>query len=118
MSLTVSTTEFEPYAGKPDINRLVAAYKGKKTDRVPNFEILIEDRHVAMMFGREAGNTMSVGGAVATGADKAGTEIRPMYPKDYLEVCRIIGQDAILVEALWTPIKQKKPDGSVTTFFD
>ncbi len=119
MATTVSTTEFEPYEGKPDKKRLIATYKGEKTDRVPNFEILIEDQHVAKMLGRDAGNTLSVGGDVAKGADATdASEIRPMFPKDYIEICNIIGQDCILVEALWTPIKQKKADGSVIDFFD
>lgn len=119
MAVTVSTTEFEPYEGKPDKERLIATYRGEKTDRVPNFETLIEDEHVKKMLGREAGNTLSVGGDVAKGADSAdAAEIRPMYPKDYIEICNIIGQDCILVEALWTPIKQKMPDGSIAPFFD
>ena len=36
---------YEPYDGEPDINRLLDAFKRKKIDRVPNFEVLIEDQH-------------------------------------------------------------------------
>lgn len=118
MANTVSTTEFEAYYGEPDKGRLIATYRGEKTDRVPNFEILIEDQHVTKILGREASNTLSVGGDVAKGADKTEGEIRPMYPRDYIEVCKVIGQDCILLECLWTPIQQKKPDGSISWFFD
>ena len=118
MPLTVSTKEIEPFKGKPDKNRLIAAYKGDKTDRVPHFEILIEEDHVAKILGREAGNTMSVGGNVAKGADKAEGVIRPMYAADYIELCHKIGQDFICCESLWTPIKQRMPDGSITNFYD
>ena len=41
-----------------------------------------------------------------------------MYPEDYLELCRIIGQDAIVLENLWTPIRQRKDDGSVVAWND
>ncbi|GAH51305.1 unnamed protein product, partial [marine sediment metagenome] len=65
------TVELEPYIGKPDIERLLAAFRGEKTDRVPNFEILIEDEHVGKMLGRYAGNTLAIGGDPAKGADEA-----------------------------------------------
>jgi methylmalonyl-CoA mutase cobalamin-binding domain/chain len=35
-----------------------------------------------------------------------------MKSADYIEVCKIIGQDAMIVEAIWTPFKRRKPDGS------
>ncbi|MCK5093629.1 MAG: B12-binding domain-containing protein, partial [Spirochaetes bacterium] len=41
-----------------------------------------------------------------------------MHPEDYIEVCRIIGQDAIIVEAIWTPFKKRKEDGSLTIVAD
>lgn len=118
MGITVSTTEFEPYIGKPDKQRLIATYRGEKTDRVPNFEVLIEDQHVAKMLGREVGNTLSADGDPAKGADDSSGGIRPMYPADYIDLCHVIGQDAILLESIWTPIKQKKPDGTLAPFFD
>ena len=43
---------------KPDINRLLAAFELKEPDRVPHFEILIEDRHVERLLGRPAGHTL------------------------------------------------------------
>jgi hypothetical protein len=100
-----------PYSGQPNKKRLIAAMRGEPTDRVPNFEILIEDQHVEKLLGRPAGNTLGVGGDPAKGSEAA-EGVRPMYPEDYLELCRIIGQDAIVLENLWTPIKRRGTDGS------
>jgi uroporphyrinogen decarboxylase len=41
-----------------------------------------------------------------------------MYPKDYIELCQIIGQDAIAIEAFWTPLKHKRKDGSIGPITD
>jgi 5-methyltetrahydrofolate--homocysteine methyltransferase len=103
--------KLEPFAGQPDIQRLLAAFKRKKVDRVPNFEVLIEDQHVQKLLGRHAGNTLSFGGDPAKGVSE-GEGARPMKAADYLEVCKLIGQDAMIVEAIWTPFKRRKPDGS------
>jgi 5-methyltetrahydrofolate--homocysteine methyltransferase len=102
----------EPYVGEPDIGRLLAAFKRKKVDRVPNFEVLIEDRHVEKLLGRYAGNTLAIGGDPAKGVEESEGS-RPMHPGDYIEICKIIGQDALIVEAIWTPFKKRKPDGSL-----
>jgi methylmalonyl-CoA mutase cobalamin-binding domain/chain len=99
------------YTGQPDIQRLLAAFKRKRIDRVPNFEVLIEDQHVQKLLGRHAGNTLSFGGDPAKGVSE-GEGARPMKSADYIEVCKIIGQDAMIVEAIWTPFKRRKPDGS------
>jgi uroporphyrinogen decarboxylase len=107
----------EPFDGPPDKQRLAAAMRGEPTDRVPNFEVLIEDQHVERLLGRPAGNTLGVGGDPAKGS-QAAEGVRPMYPHDYLELCRLIGQDAIVLENLWTPIKRREPDGSVTAWND
>jgi uroporphyrinogen decarboxylase len=103
--------------GEPNIQRLLATLRGKPADRVPNFEILIEDLHVEKLLGRKAGNTLGVNGDPAKGS-QAGEGARPMYPLDYLELCRKIGQDAIALECLWTPIRQRKPDGSLALLND
>ncbi len=105
------------YDGPPDKQRLIAAMRCEPTDRVPNIEILIEDRHVERLLGRQAGNTLGVGGDPAKGSEAA-EGVRPMYPQDYLELCRIIGQDVIVLENLWTPIRQRQPDGSLVTWND
>jgi 5-methyltetrahydrofolate--homocysteine methyltransferase len=104
--------ELKPFIGEPDIERLFAAFKHRKVDRVPNFEVLIEDQHVEKLLGRFAGNTLSYGGDPAKGVEES-EGARPMYPKDYIELCQLIGQDAIIVEAIWTPFKHRKADGSV-----
>ncbi len=109
--------QFVSYEGEPDINRLLDAFKHKKIDRVPNFEVLIEDQHVEKMLGRYAGNTLAIGGDPAKGIEES-EGARPMHPEDYIEVCRIIGQDAIIVEAIWTPFKKRKEDGSLTIVAD
>jgi 5-methyltetrahydrofolate--homocysteine methyltransferase len=104
--------ELQPYLGEPDIQRLFSAFKRKKVDRVPNFEVLIEDQHVQKLLGRHAGNTLSYGGDPAKGVSE-GEGARPMKPADYIELCKLIGQDAIIVESIWTPFKKRNPDGSV-----
>ncbi|MEW5815314.1 MAG: uroporphyrinogen decarboxylase family protein [Spirochaetota bacterium] len=101
----------KPYIGEPDIERLFSAFKREKVDRVPNFEVLIEDQHVEKLLGRYAGNTLSYGGDPAKGVSES-EGARPMKPKDYIDICKIIGQDAIIVEAIWTPFKKRKEDGT------
>jgi 5-methyltetrahydrofolate--homocysteine methyltransferase len=109
--------KFEPYEGEPDINRLLDAFKHRKIDRVPNFEVLIEDKHVEKILGRYAGNTLAIGGDPAKGVDES-EGARPMHAKDYLEVCGIIGQDAMIVEAIWTPFKLRHEDGHLSVAAD
>jgi len=106
------TARIEHFVGAPDFERLRAVFRGEKTDRVPHFEILIEDQHVEKLLGRKAGNTLGVGGDPAKGS-AAAEGVRPMRAVDYLELCRIIGQDAILLEAFWTPLKHHRADGSI-----
>ena len=71
-------TLVHPYDGPPDKQRLIAAMRGEPTDRVPNFEILIEDQHVERLLGRKAGNTLGVGGDPAKGSAAAAR--RPYQP--------------------------------------
>lgn len=104
--------KIESYSGEPHIARLIAALRGKKTDRVPHFEILIEDQHVEKLIGRYGGNTLGIGGDPAKGA-AAAEGARPMFPKDYIDLCRLLGQDAIALEAIWTPLKHLRPDGTI-----
>lgn len=106
-----------PYVGEPNIERLAAVLRGESTDRVPHFEILIEDQHVEKLLGRWAGNTLGVGGDPAKGS-VAAEGARPMYPEDYIQLCRIIGQDAIALEAIWTLLKHVRPDDTVGPITD
>ena len=108
--------ELEPYEGEPDIERFKAALKGERVDRVPNFENLIDDQHVTRLLGRDAGNTLAFGGDPAKGASEATG--RPMKAKDFVELNEIIGQDVMVVEALWTPFKMRLPDGTLTPAAD
>jgi uroporphyrinogen decarboxylase len=107
----------EPFAGPADKNRLLATLRGEIPDRVPHFEVLIEDQHVTKLLGRFAGNTLGVGGDPAKGSEAA-EGVRPMFPQDYIELCRIIGQDAIALADFWTPIKTRNPDGSLKLLND
>ena len=109
--------EIEPFVGEADKERLMATLRGEIPDRVPHFEALIEDQHVQKLLGREAGNTLGVGGDPAKGS-KAGEGVRPMHAKDYFELCQIIGQDIIILEHFWTPIKTRQPDGTTKLLND
>ena len=109
--------DFEKYIGEPDKQRLIDAMKRRPVDRVPNSEGLIEDKHVERMLGRKAGNTMSVGGDMAKG-EASSDSMRPMLARDYIEVCNIIGQDAISVADLWTPFKKMDENGEWVAAFD
>ena len=109
--------KIEPFVGAPHKDRFIAALRGERTNRVPHFEILIEDQHVERLLGRPAGNTLGVGGDPAKGA-AAAEGSRPMYPRDYIELCRIIGQDVIALEAIWTPLKHVRPDGTIGPITD
>lgn len=106
----------EAFEGPGDKKRLLAALRGERTDRVPHFEILIEDQHIERLLGRKAGNTLGVGGDPAKGSSD--DKIRPMYPEDYVELCQIIGQDAIAMECLWTPLKRRRNDGQLELIND
>ncbi|MFC2145507.1 uroporphyrinogen decarboxylase family protein [Actinomycetota bacterium] len=109
--------DFEKYIGEPDKDRVISAMRRQKVDRVPNSEGLIEDKHVEKMLGRYAGNTMSIGGDMAKG-DTDTENMRPMHAKDFIEVCQIIGQDAISVAELWTPFKKMDENGKWVQVFD
>ncbi|MBC8387987.1 MAG: hypothetical protein H8E13_08060 [Actinobacteria bacterium] len=117
MNKTVSTTEFEPYMGEPDVARFIRAMKRQEVDRVPNFEALIEDTIVEKILGRFAGNTLSYGGEPAKGVqDPEITE--PMKSKDYLELCKIIGQDVMIIDAVWVPFRKEDENGNLVMLAD
>ena len=108
----INSKTIETYTGPPDVQRLLSAFKRQTVDRVPNLEVLYEDKHVEKFLGKFAGNTLSYGGDPAKGAD--GEQGRPMYPDDYLDLCEIIGQDAILFDSgIWTPYKRKDKNGNL-----
>lgn len=62
----------------PNIDRLLAAFRHEKLDRVPNFEILIDSRTCSHILGRpDAGKLWN------------------MDPSDALEIIQAVGQDAL-----------------------
>ena len=116
MGTTVSTNEFEPYLGEPDVNRLIAAMKRQKVDRVPNWEALIEDQIVEKILGRFAGNTLAFGGDPAKGVTDT---VQPMKAEDHMELCRIIGQDVMIIgTAMWPPFKKEDEHGRLVPVSD
>ena len=78
--------KLEPFVGESDKARLQACLRGEKTDRVPNFEILIEDQHVEKLLGRKAGNTLGVGGDPAKGSEAA-EGVRPTARTSLGTIC-------------------------------
>jgi len=93
---------------KPDFERLKTVLNGQMPDRVPNFEILIEPRNVTALLGRDVGNTM----AASRGAGDSKVS-QPIAPEIYMELCDIIGQDAISLETIWAPCKYKDEKGDL-----
>jgi uroporphyrinogen-III decarboxylase len=108
--------EIESYVGEPDVARLIAQIRGEPVDRVPHLEALVDDQHVERILGRHAGNTLAVGGDPAKGAEAATG--RPMHGIDYVEFNKAIGQDALIVEAFWTPFKRRTPEGDLEPISD
>ena len=107
---------FNSYLGEPDKLRFISAMRREPVDRVPNFEVLIEDRHVEKILGKYAGNTLAIGGDPAKGA---GQEGRPMYPDDYMDICYIIGQDIMGMNGgMWTPFKKYDLNGKLIQVAD
>lgn len=98
----------------PDIGRILSAFEHRKTDRVPNFEILIEDKHTSRLLGRTVGHTLGS----AKGASEDEYVTPPMDVQDYIEICRLIGQDAVGMEALWAPLKKQGEDGKLHIITD
>ncbi|MHB1253882.1 MAG: uroporphyrinogen decarboxylase family protein, partial [Candidatus Humimicrobiaceae bacterium] len=112
----IESKKILPYEGTTDKGRLLAAFRREPVDRVPNFEVLIEDKHVEKILGKYAGNTLAYGGDPAKGANaEAG---RPMFPDDYIDLCEIIGQDALMFDGgLWTPYKKQNEKGEWVNAF-
>lgn len=94
---------------KPDIGRLLTAMQGGIPDRVPLYEILVEARNVKHFLGKDVGSTM----AASRGSSDSVFVNPPMDPKDYLELCYKTYQDAMTLEALWTPLKYRDDKGDL-----
>ncbi len=107
----------QPYAGLPDKQRLIAAMRGQPTDRVPNFEVLIEDQHVERLLGRKAGKHAGCRWRSSQGSEAA--EGRAPCTRRITWICVASwARDVIVLENLWTPIRQRRPDGSIVTWND
>jgi len=93
---------------KPNKDRFIATLRGETPDRVPYFEMLIESRIVKHILKRDVGSTM----AASRGASERDIKVPPpMDANDYLEVVDYIGQDTLLLDALWAPIKYADEKG-------
>ncbi|MBC8390922.1 MAG: hypothetical protein H8E13_23090, partial [Actinobacteria bacterium] len=98
--------------------RLLSAFRREPVDRVPNFEVLYEDEHVEKFLGKPAGNTLAYGGDPAKGIVDPDV-VRPMYPDDYIDLCNIIGQDAMVFDAgIWTPFVREDENGKMVQVAD
>jgi uroporphyrinogen decarboxylase len=119
--------QFNEYQGKPDKNRIINAMKGEAVDRVPNFEVTIEDRIVERILGRSIGSSAlgNIDDISASAIDKAGkvhkdmdfedeTNKRPIYAKDYIEICEAIGQDCIVLGDWFPPFLSIDENGKKT----
>ncbi|MBC8390477.1 MAG: hypothetical protein H8E13_20825 [Actinobacteria bacterium] len=114
----INSKTIDPYISKPDIERLLSAFRREPVDRVPNFEVLYEDEHVEKFLGRFAGNTLAYGGDPAKGVVDP-DKVRPMYPDDYIDLCNMIGQDAMVFDAgIWTPFMREDKDGKLIQVAD
>jgi uroporphyrinogen decarboxylase len=94
---------------KPDKERIVAALRGEDTDRVPHFEVAIEELVVQDILGRDAGSTL----AASRGSSDKTFVAPPMDPHDYLDILEFNGQDVIGFEALWVPFKYRDDKGEL-----
>ncbi len=115
---------FKEYRGGPDKQRLLNAIVGEPVDRVPNFEILFEDRVTAKILGRHVGgSTLGSMKEVPTSTEaleKARrvhedrdieSEERPIRAADYAELCLCVGQDALAIGDTMAPFFKRTDTG-------
>ncbi len=105
---------FDTLGYKPDKKRLLAAFRGEGMDKVPLFEHFIDDRIVEKILGRKAGNTCAAVGDPYKCDERSsahGDMIIPMYPQDFIQVCKSICQDSTMVVACYTPFRKINKDG-------
>jgi len=116
----IESKKILPYEGEPDIGRLLSAFKLEAVDRVPNLEILIEEKHVEKLLGEYKGSTLGYRENIEEAAAFQGGRLEPMPPDDYIDLCNIIGQDAMIFEgaAQWTPFKKENSEGKLVQVLD
>lgn len=123
--------KFKEYLGKPDKKRIINVMKGESVDRVPNLEALIEDKIVEKILGRPIGGgtlfsmteNITEEGALKKAQKvhenlKIGNEGRPIYAKDFIELCEAIGQDAIRIADFYAPFCKINEEGEKVIVFD
>ena len=71
----------------PDINRLMAAFAHEKADRVPNWEVLIDDRATRHILGLPPGGQRVTSWTLS--------------PAEAVRLAEAVGQDAILCSMTW-----------------
>ena len=94
---------------KPDKERITAVMRGEIPDRVPHFEVAIEEDVVKGILGRDAGSTL----AASRGSSDRTFFAPPMDPKDYLEILEFNCMDVIGFESLWVPFKYRDESGEL-----
>jgi uroporphyrinogen decarboxylase len=107
--------------GKPNKHRLLGALKGDAVDRVPLFENYIDSELVQKILGYSAGNTAAALGDPYRGDERAvvdGDMCVPMHPKDWIKICKIIGQDTIMMEAAFAPYRRFDESGKLCIIND
>ena len=89
--------------------------------KFPLFEHFIDDRIVEKILGRKAGNTCAAVGDPYKCDERSsahGDMIIPMYPQDFIQVCKSICQDSTMVVACYTPFRKINKDGTAELITD
>ena len=107
----------EPFSGPPDKERLLATFRGEIPDRVPHFEILIEDQHVARLLGALPA-TPSAWEATGRKAARRPKGRGRCARRTTSNCALFLGQDMMVLGDFWTPIKTRLPDGTLTLLND
>jgi len=83
----------DPYR-TPNIQRLLTAFNGGKADRVPNFEVLIDNPTIGALLGKESQHSLA-----------------NIPSQDYVKLVQRIGQDAIGMCFYDNPLRYLGEDG-------
>jgi uroporphyrinogen decarboxylase len=83
---------------RPDKRRIAAAFRHERPDRVPNFEVLVDNPTLRTIMGREV-----AGGHTLANID----------PADYIEFVRRIGQDVVGMCFYASPFRYADAGGNV-----
>ena len=83
---------------KPDRRRIAAVFNGELPDRVPNFEVLVDNPTLRYVMGRDI---------------PGGHTLANIAPADYLEFANRIGQDVIGMCFYDSPFRRSDADGKL-----